>query len=126
MCRVTGGVERVWRGAVVIQRWLIHCAQRLLSRKPSTLHELTSLVRSAFEGEVPTLLGNRSAAHLGVKKVKEAVADAEKATQLSPEWPKGWFRLGNARASAGDLPGTVEAYSRSLALVRRFASLLRK
>ena len=51
-------------------------------------------------------------------QVKEAVADAERATQLAPKWPKGWFRLAAARTSAGDLPGTVAAYTRSLALVR--------
>jgi len=41
-----------------------------------------------------TLLGNRCQAYLKVGKLELARADALRATELAPRWPKGWYRLG--------------------------------
>ena len=42
--------------------------------------------------------------------------DAEKTTELKPDWPKGWGRKGAALYGKGDLLGANDAYEEGLKL----------
>merc|ERR1719291_600688 len=42
------------------------------------------------------LFSNRSGTNLKLMRTRDAVADAERCTQLKADWPKGWSRLGAA------------------------------
>ena len=53
------------------------------------------------------LYSNRSAAHASKKEFDKALADANKTTEIKPEWSKGWGRKGAALHGTGDL-GTCE------------------
>ena len=44
------------------------------------------------------LLANRSAAHAKLGDFEAALADAEEASRLQPDWPKAWARKGTALA----------------------------
>ena len=59
----------------------------------------TCAIEAADKGEkdlLKTTLSNRSAAHLQLKNVEAALADATKCTTLDPQWAKGHVRKGDA------------------------------
>ncbi|RFU25379.1 hypothetical protein B7463_g10949, partial [Scytalidium lignicola] len=62
------------------------------------------------------LYSNRSAAYASKKDYKNALTDAEKTTELKPDWPKGWGRKGAALYGLGDLLGANDAYEEGLKL----------
>lgn len=62
------------------------------------------------------LYSNRSAAHASKKDWTEALKDAEKTTEIKPDWPKGWSRKGAALHGSGDLLGAFDAYTEGLKL----------
>ncbi|KAL2180558.1 uncharacterized protein P884DRAFT_289932 [Thermothelomyces heterothallicus CBS 202.75] len=62
------------------------------------------------------LYSNRSAAYASKKDWDKALSDAEKTTQLKPDWPKGWGRKGSALYGKGDLLGAHDAYEQGLKL----------
>ncbi|KAL2021615.1 hypothetical protein VTK56DRAFT_6968 [Thermocarpiscus australiensis] len=62
------------------------------------------------------LYSNRSAAYASKKEWDKALQDAEKTTQLKPDWPKGWGRKGSALYGKGDLLGAHDAYEQGLKL----------
>lgn len=68
----------------------------------------------AIQPENHILYSNRSAAHASKKDWKQALADAEKTTQLKPDWGKGWGRKGAALHGNGDLLGAADAYEEGL------------
>ncbi|CAI4218489.1 unnamed protein product [Parascedosporium putredinis] len=68
----------------------------------------------AIQPENHILYSNRSAAHASKKDWKHALADAEKTTQLKPDWGKGWGRKGAALHGNGDLLGAADAYEEGL------------
>ncbi|GAO15712.1 hypothetical protein UVI_02018750 [Ustilaginoidea virens] len=57
---------------------------------------------------------NRSAAYASKKQWDNALEDAEKTTQLKPDWAKGWGRKGAALHGKGDLLGANDAYEEGL------------
>ncbi|KAK7756879.1 Hsp90 cochaperone [Diatrype stigma] len=57
---------------------------------------------------------NRSAAYASKKDWTNALKDAEKTTEVKPDWPRGWGRKGAALHGAGDLLGASEAYEEGL------------
>ncbi|KAL4447812.1 hypothetical protein ABPG75_005031 [Micractinium tetrahymenae] len=57
------------------------------------------------------LFSNRAACHLKLGQAEQVLADAEQATQLRPEWPKGHFRRGCALEALGRLDEAVAAFS---------------
>lgn len=59
------------------------------------------------------LLGNRCQAYLKVGKNEAALRDAEAATSLAPEWPKGQYRLGTCLARAERHEEAVTAFERA-------------
>ena len=45
---------------------------------------------------MPMLFGNRAAAKLKLQRFEEALADAQEAKRLAPEWVKAFYREGEA------------------------------
>ncbi|KAL1887757.1 Hsp90 cochaperone [Sporothrix stenoceras] len=70
----------------------------------------------AVDPENHILYSNRSAAYASKRDWDHAFADAEKTTQLKPDWPKGWGRLGSALYGKRDLVKAYEAYQEGLKL----------
>ncbi|KAI2604638.1 hypothetical protein GGR54DRAFT_621984 [Hypoxylon sp. NC1633] len=62
------------------------------------------------------LYSNRSAAYASKKDWANALNDAEKTTQVKPDWPRGWGRKGAALHGTGDLLGASDAYEKGLKL----------
>ncbi|KAI1655338.1 hypothetical protein F4813DRAFT_367600 [Daldinia decipiens] len=60
------------------------------------------------------LYSNRSAAYASKKDWTNALNDAEKTTQIKPDWPRGWGRKGAALHGSGDLLGASDAYEEGL------------
>ncbi|CCC07828.1 hypothetical protein SMACR_01394 [Sordaria macrospora] len=60
------------------------------------------------------LYSNRSAAYASKKDWDNALQDAEKTTEIKPDWPKGWGRKGTALFGKGDLLGANDAYEQGL------------
>lgn len=60
------------------------------------------------------LYSNRSAAYARLHKYSEALADAEKAVKIKPDWSKGYCRLGAAHLGLGQLDEAVTAYKKGL------------
>jgi tetratricopeptide (TPR) repeat protein len=53
---------------------------------------------------------NRSACYASLDKHAEAIKDATECVRLSPDWVKGYSRLGFAKYKSGDLDGALKAY----------------
>ena len=49
------------------------------------------------------LYSNRSGAYASIKDFAHALEDANKVTELKPDWAKGWGRKGAALHGEGDL-----------------------
>lgn len=60
------------------------------------------------------LYSNRSAAYASKKEWAGALEDAEKVTEIKPDWAKGWGRKGAALHGKGDLIGALDAYEEGL------------
>ncbi|RDA86846.1 hypothetical protein CP532_1436 [Ophiocordyceps camponoti-leonardi (nom. inval.)] len=70
----------------------------------------------ALQPENHILYSNRSAAYASKKQWDEALKDAEKTTEIKPDWAKGWGRKGAALHGKGDLVGANDAYEEGLKL----------
>ncbi|GAB1310606.1 Hsp90 cochaperone [Madurella fahalii] len=68
----------------------------------------------ALDSNNHILYSNRSAAYASKKEWDNALKDAEKTTELKPDWPKGWGRKGTALFGKGDLLGAHDAYEQGL------------
>ncbi|KAI1812115.1 hypothetical protein GGS20DRAFT_559560 [Poronia punctata] len=62
------------------------------------------------------LYSNRSAAYASKKDWTSALQDAEKTTEIKPDWPRGWGRKGAALHGAGKLVEAHDAYEKGLEL----------
>jgi tetratricopeptide (TPR) repeat protein len=62
------------------------------------------------------LYSNRSAAYASKKDYENALKDADKVTEIKPDWAKGWGRKGAAKHGLGDLIGALDAYEEGLKL----------
>ncbi|KAF4968984.1 hypothetical protein FZEAL_10312 [Fusarium zealandicum] len=60
------------------------------------------------------LYSNRSAAYASKKDWDNALKDAEKTTEIKPDWAKGYGRKGAALHGQGDLLGANDAYEEGL------------
>ncbi|KAL6860043.1 Hsp90 cochaperone [Amphichorda felina] len=68
----------------------------------------------AIQPENHILYSNRSAAYASKRDWDHALADAEKTTEIKPDWAKGWGRKGTALHGKGDLLGANDAYEEGL------------
>jgi stress-induced-phosphoprotein 1 len=57
----------------------------------------------AIEPENHVLYSNRSAVYAATSEYQKALDDANKATEIKPDWAKGWSRKGTACRGMGDL-----------------------
>ncbi|TVY17358.1 Heat shock protein sti1-like [Lachnellula arida] len=62
------------------------------------------------------LYSNRSAAFASKKDYQNALNDANKVTEIKPDWAKGWGRKGAAQYGLGDLVAAHDAYEEGLKL----------
>ena len=60
------------------------------------------------------LLANRSAAHAKLGDYEAALADAEEAARLQPDWPKAWARKGKALTCLQRHKLAASSYARGL------------
>jgi tetratricopeptide (TPR) repeat protein len=60
------------------------------------------------------LLANRSAAHAKLGDYEAALADAEEAARLQPDWPKAWARKGKALTCLQRHKNAASSYARGL------------
>lgn len=62
------------------------------------------------------LYSNRSGAYASLKDWQKALEDANKTTEIKPDWAKGWGRKGTALHGTGDLVGASDAFDEALKL----------
>lgn len=62
------------------------------------------------------LYSNRSGAYASLKDWEAALEDANKTTEIKPDWSKGWGRKGTALHGTGDLVGAKDAFDQALKL----------
>lgn len=62
------------------------------------------------------LYSNRSGAYASLKEYQKALDDAEKTTEIKPDWAKGWGRKGTAHHGLGDLIGAKDSFEEALKL----------
>lgn len=62
------------------------------------------------------LYSNRSGAYASLKQWDKALEDAEKTTQIKPDWAKGWGRKGTAEHGVGNLVAAKDAFDEALKL----------
>jgi stress-induced-phosphoprotein 1 len=62
------------------------------------------------------LYSNRSGAYASMKQFDKALEDANKTTEIKPDWAKGWGRKGAALHGTGDLLGAHDAFDEALKL----------
>lgn len=77
----------------------------------------------AIQPENHILYSNRSAAYASKRDYTNALKDAEKTTELKPDWAKGWGRKGAALHGEGDLLAANDAYEEGLKLDANNAQL---
>lgn len=70
----------------------------------------------AIEPQNHILYSNRSAAYASKRDYDHALEDAEKVTEIKPDWAKGWGRKGAALHGQGDLVKALDAYEEGLKL----------
>ncbi|KAK3694489.1 hypothetical protein B0T22DRAFT_452619 [Podospora appendiculata] len=78
------------------------------------IEKFTQAIELAPDNHI--LYSNRSAAYASKKEWDNALKDAEKTTELKPDWPKGWGRKATALYGQGDLLGANDAYEEGLKL----------
>eukprot|EP00397_Hematodinium_sp_SG-2012_P007918 GEMP01007969.1.p1 GENE.GEMP01007969.1~~GEMP01007969.1.p1 ORF type:complete len:739 (+),score=189.29 GEMP01007969.1:68-2284(+) len=74
-------------------------------------HFTTAISHDASD---PVFYSNRSAAAVHLQKYDEAIKDAEKCIDLSPDWAKGYSRLGSALVGNGEISRAIETFEKGL------------
>lgn len=69
-----------------------------------------------IEPQNHVLYSNRSGAYASLKNFDKALEDANKTTEIKPDWAKGWGRKGAALHGTGDLVSAVDAFEEALKL----------
>ena len=62
------------------------------------------------------LYSNRSGAYASLKQFDKALEDANKTTEIKPDWSKGWSRKGAAMHGMANLVDATDAYEEALKL----------
>ncbi|RVX65901.1 hypothetical protein B0A52_10265 [Exophiala mesophila] len=62
------------------------------------------------------LYSNRSGAYASLREWQNALDDANKTTEIKPDWAKGWGRKGASYHGLGDLIGAKDAFEEALKL----------
>ncbi|KAK8166377.1 hypothetical protein IWX90DRAFT_502883 [Phyllosticta citrichinensis] len=81
---------------------------------PEAIDKFTQAIQLDPQNHV--LYSNRSGCFASMKDFEHAYQDAEKTTELKPDWAKGWSRKGSALHGKGDLVTAVDAFEHALKL----------
>ncbi|KAK7513800.1 hypothetical protein IWZ03DRAFT_350799 [Phyllosticta citriasiana] len=81
---------------------------------PEAIDKFTQAIELDPQNHV--LYSNRSGCFASMKDFEHAYQDAEKTTELKPDWAKGWSRKGSALHGKGDLVNAVDAFEHALKL----------
>ncbi|KAL2010872.1 hypothetical protein VTN00DRAFT_3590 [Thermoascus crustaceus] len=81
---------------------------------PTAIEKFTQAIE--LEPNNHILYSNRSAVYAAQSEYQKALDDANKATEIKPDWAKGWARKGAALRGLGDLLGANDAYEEALKL----------
>lgn len=92
----------------------VHRRQKIIRTATNVTKSEKFTEAIAIQPENHILYSNRSAAFASKKDWDAALKDAEKTTELKPDWPKGWGRKGAALHGKGDLLGANDAYEEGL------------
>ncbi|KAF7594379.1 Hsp90 cochaperone [Aspergillus hancockii] len=79
---------------------------------PTAIEKFTQAI--AIEPENHILYSNRSAVYSAQAAYEQALEDANKATEIKPDWSKGWQRKGAAYRGLGDLLAAHDAYEEAV------------
>ncbi|CBF82501.1 hypothetical protein AN9124.2 [Aspergillus nidulans FGSC A4] len=81
---------------------------------PTAVEKFTQAIELDSNNHV--LYSNRSAVYAAQQEYEKALADAEKAVEIKPDWSKGHQRKGAAYRGIGDLLAAHDAYEEALKL----------
>ncbi|KAL4930500.1 Hsp90 cochaperone STI1 [Aspergillus undulatus] len=81
---------------------------------PTAIEKFTQAIELDSNNHV--LYSNRSAVYAAQRNYEQALADAEKAIEIKPDWAKGHQRKGAAARGLGDLLSANDAYEEALKL----------
>ncbi|OMP86535.1 Heat shock protein sti1-like protein [Diplodia seriata] len=81
---------------------------------PEAIEKFTQAIEVDPSNHV--LYSNRSACYASLRDFEKALSDAEKTTEIKPDWSKGWARKGAALHGKGDLVTAVDAYEEAVKL----------
>ncbi|OJJ48125.1 hypothetical protein ASPZODRAFT_1522014 [Penicilliopsis zonata CBS 506.65] len=81
---------------------------------PTAIEKFTQAIELDPSNHI--LYSNRSAVYAAQTEYQKALDDADKATELKPDWSKGWLRKGAANRGLGDLLAAHDAYEEALKL----------
>ncbi|KAL4814608.1 hypothetical protein BDW67DRAFT_165729 [Aspergillus spinulosporus] len=81
---------------------------------PTAIEKFTQAIELDSNNHV--LYSNRSAVYAAQQEYEKALADAEKAVEIKPDWSKGHQRKGAAYRGIGDLLAAHDAYEEALKL----------
>ncbi|KAL4975940.1 hypothetical protein BDW66DRAFT_160043 [Aspergillus desertorum] len=81
---------------------------------PTAIEKFTQAIELDSNNHV--LYSNRSAVYAAQHEYEKALADAEKAVEIKPDWSKGHQRKGAAYRGIGDLLAAHDAYEEALKL----------
>ncbi|KAE8349222.1 hypothetical protein BDV28DRAFT_141668 [Aspergillus coremiiformis] len=79
---------------------------------PTAIDKFTQAIE--IEPQNHILYSNRSAVYSAQFEYQKALEDANKATEIKPDWSKGWQRKGAAYRGLGDLLAAHDAYEEAL------------
>ncbi|KZT06256.1 TPR-like protein [Laetiporus sulphureus 93-53] len=68
----------------------------------------------AIDDKNAVLYANRAACSVGLKRLSDAVADAQKATDIDPSYAKAWARLATAQDALGHFEDSVKSWKKAL------------
>ncbi|KAI8063273.1 beta-lactamase-like protein [Gongronella butleri] len=79
------------------------------------IHEYTKAMEHATTADYLALLySNRCTCYLHCGKYAAAHMDAEKVIQLAPDWPKGYYRVGQAKLKLRQFDEAIQQFRRAL------------
>ncbi|KAL3479043.1 hypothetical protein BJX99DRAFT_222857 [Aspergillus californicus] len=81
---------------------------------PTAIEKFTQAI--ALDGSNHVLYSNRSAVYAAQSEYEKALADADKAIEIKPDWAKGYQRKGAASRGLGDLLSAHDAYEEAIKL----------
>lgn len=87
----------------------------------NAIKKYTAAINIASDNAI--LFANRAACRLALKQYEQARKDAQKATELDPNYAKGWGRLGAAFESLSEYQRALDAYGEAIECIDAISPL---